>query len=106
MVKLLTFILAEAALETVPEKLWRHSSVKRDAKRQKKLPKQLLLDRSLHHAAMLKLKNKLKRGRPDITHFVLLEALGSPLNKQGSLQVFIHTCNDYVIRVNPKIRLP
>ena len=64
-----------------------------------KLPKQLLLDRSLHHAGMLKLKNNLKRGRPDITHFVLLEALGSPLNKEGQLQVLIHTCNDYVIRI-------
>lgn len=106
MVKLLTFILAEAALETVPEKIWNHSSVKGHAKRQKKLPKKLLLDRSLHHAAMLKLKNNLKRGRPDITHFVLLEALGSPLNKEGMLQVFIHTCNDYVIRVNPQARLP
>jgi rRNA small subunit pseudouridine methyltransferase Nep1 len=103
---LLTFILAEAALETIPQKIWNHPSVKRHAKHQKKLPKQLLLDRSLHHAAMLKLKDHLKRGRPDITHFVLLEALGSPLNKEGRLQVFIHTCNDYVIKVNPKTRLP
>ena len=103
---MLTFILAEAALETVPQKIWNHSSVKRHAKRQRKLPKQLLLDRSLHHAGMLKLKNNLKRGRPDITHFVLLEALGSPLNKEGRLQVLIHTCNDYVIRINPEARLP
>jgi rRNA small subunit pseudouridine methyltransferase Nep1 len=98
--------LAEAALETVPQNVWNHSSVKRHAKRQNKLPKQLLLDRTLHHAAMLKLKNNLKRGRPDIAHFVLLEALGSPLNKEGFLQVFVHTCNDYVVRVNPKARLP
>jgi rRNA small subunit pseudouridine methyltransferase Nep1 len=104
--KLLTFILAEAALETVPQKIWNHPSVKHHAKRQKKHPKQLLLDRSLHHAAMLKLKNNLKRGRPDITHFVLLEALGSPLNREGKLQVFVHTTKDYVISVNPKARLP
>ncbi|MFZ7137269.1 MAG: 16S rRNA methyltransferase [archaeon] len=103
---MLTFILAEAALETVPQTVWNHSSVKRHAKRQNKLPKQLLLDRTLHHAAMLKLKNNLKRGRPDIVHFVLLEALGSPLNKEGFLQVFVHTCNDHVVRVNPKARLP
>ena len=103
---MLTFILAEAALETVPQQIWNHSSVKRHAKRQRKLPKQLLLDRSLHHAGMLKLKNNLKRGRPDITHFVLLEALGSPLNKEGGLQFLIHTCNDYVIRINPEARLP
>ncbi len=103
---MLTFILAEAALETVPQKIWNHSSVKRHAKRQRKPPKHLLLDRSLHHAGMLKLKNNLKRGRPDITHFVLLEALGSPLNKEGRLQVLIHTCSDYVIRINPEARLP
>jgi len=106
LVTLLTFILAEAALETIPQKIWNHRSVKSHANRQKKLPKQLLLDRSIHHAAMLKLKDHLKRGRPDITHFVLLEALGSPLNKESGLQVFIHTCNDYVIKVNPKTRLP
>lgn len=103
---LLTFILAEAALETIPKKIWNHPSVKRHVNRQKKLPEQLLLDRSLHHAAMLKLENNLKRGRPDITHFVLLEALGSPLNKAGSLRVFIHTCKDYVITVNVEARLP
>ena len=103
---MLTFILAEAAMETVPPQLWNHPAVKRHAKRQRKLPQQLLLDRSFHHAGMLNLENNLKRGRPDITHFVLLEALGSPLNKEGGLQVFIHTCNDYVITVNPEARLP
>jgi rRNA small subunit pseudouridine methyltransferase Nep1 len=105
-VNLLNFILAEAALETIPKKVWSHHSVKHHAKRQKKRPEELLLDRSVHHAAMLKLKNHLKRGRPDLTHFVLLEALGSPLNKNGFLQVFVHTCNDQVIRVNPEARLP
>jgi len=103
---LLTFILAEAALETVPEKLWKHPSVRRHAKRQNKSPSQLLLDRSLHHRAMNKLENNLKRGRPDITHFVLLEALGSPLNKEGLLWVYVHTNQDYVIKVNPSARLP
>lgn len=93
-------------METVPQKILKHPSVKRHAKRQRKLPEHLLLDRSLHHAAMLKLENNMKRGRPDITHFVLLELLGSPLNKHGSLQVFIHTRNDYVIKINPKARLP
>jgi rRNA small subunit pseudouridine methyltransferase Nep1 len=103
---LLEFILAEAALETVPEKLWRHPSVRRHAKRQNKSPRQLLLDRSFHHKAMIKLKNNLKRGRPDITHFVLLQALGSPLNRQGLLQVHVHTNQDYVITVNPSTKLP
>jgi rRNA small subunit pseudouridine methyltransferase Nep1 len=103
---LLILVLAEAALETVPEELWSHPAVRRHSKRQRKPPAQLLLDRSLHHPAMKKLGNSEKRGRPDITHFALLEALGSPLNKEGLLRTYVHTCNDYVITVNLATRLP
>jgi len=102
----LILVLAEAALETVPEELWSHPAVKRHSKRQRKPPQQLILDRSLHHQAMKRLDDNLKRGRPDITHFALLEALGSPLNKEGLLQVYVHTREDYVISVNPSTRLP
>ena len=55
---------------------------------------------------MKSLKESEKRGRPDIVHFALLEALGSPLNKEGLLQVYVHTINDYVITINPETRLP
>ena len=55
---------------------------------------------------MRRLEDNLKRGRPDITHFALLEALGSPLNKEGLLQTYVHTNNDYAITVNPATRLP
>ena len=103
---MLTFILAEAALETVPQHLWNHSSVRNHSKKQRKPPQQLLLDRSLHHSAMKKIENSTKRGRPDISHFMLLEALGSPLNKEGLLQIFVHTRNGYIITVNPSTRLP
>ena len=103
---MLILVLAEAALETVPEDLWSHPAVRRHSKRQRKPPKQLLLDRSLHHSAMRRLDDNLKRGRPDITHFALLEALGSPLNKEGLLKVYVHTNKDYAITVNPSTRLP
>ncbi|MGD9131852.1 MAG: 16S rRNA methyltransferase [Candidatus Bathyarchaeota archaeon] len=103
---MLVFVLAEAALETVPEELWSHPAVRRHSKRQRKPPQQLLLDRSLHHQAMKRLEDNLKRGRPDITHFALLEALGSPLNKEALLQTYVHTCSDYVITVKPATRLP
>ncbi|MFX0200187.1 MAG: 16S rRNA methyltransferase, partial [Candidatus Hodarchaeota archaeon] len=53
-----------------------------------------------------KLSESEKRGRPDIVHFALLEALGSPLNKEGLLQVYVHTRNDYVVTVNSEARLP
>jgi rRNA small subunit pseudouridine methyltransferase Nep1 len=47
-----------------------------------------------------------KRGRPDIVHFSLLEALGSPLNKEGLLQVYVHTISNCIISINPETRLP
>jgi rRNA small subunit pseudouridine methyltransferase Nep1 len=103
---LLTFVLAESALETVPEKLWKHPSVSKYAKIRRTKPRYVLLDRSFHHAAMKSLEQNEKRGRPDIVHFALLEALGSPLNKEGLLQTYVHTTGDYVIAVNPETRLP
>lgn len=102
----LTLIIAEAALELVPKELWEHPSVKSYALRRKKKPSNVLLDRSYHHSAMMKLRYASKRGRPDIVHFVMLEALGSPLNKVGLLELYIHTVNDRVIYVDPSVRLP
>ena len=103
---MLVLVLAEAALETVPEALWSHPAARCHSKRQRKPAGQLLLDRSLHHQAMKQLDDNLKRGRPDITHFCLLEALGSPLNKEGLLQTYVHTRENQVITVNPTTRLP
>jgi len=103
---MLHLILVEAALETVPPGIRHHPSVRRDAKRRRKKPQETLLDRSLHHAAMRGLPNSLKRGRPDIAHFCLLEALGSPLNREGGLRVWVHTVGGYGIEVAPEARLP
>jgi rRNA small subunit pseudouridine methyltransferase Nep1 len=103
---MLTLILAEAALETIPPTLWNHSSVRNHSKKQRKPMQQLLLDRSQHHYAMRKLENSQKRGRPDITHIVLLQALGSPLNKEGLLKIYVHTYNNFVITVSPITRIP
>ncbi len=55
---------------------------------------------------MKKLEENEKRGRPDIVHFSLLEALGSPLNREELLRIYVHTINDYVVTVNPETRLP
>lgn len=103
---MLILIVAEAALETIPEKLWSHPAVQKHSKLRGKPSRFLLLDRSLHHSAMKDLKQSLKRGRPDIVHFALLEALGSPLNKESKLHIYVHTFKNYVISVNPKTRLP
>jgi len=103
---LLILILTESALETVPQGLRRHPSIQRHSKRRGKHPQFLLLDRSYHHTAMKTLEEGEKRGRPDIIHFALLEALSSPLNKEGLLQTYVHTIQDYVITVKPETRLP
>ena len=103
---MLTLILAESALETIPQALWTHPAVRSYSRRREKHPQSLLLDRSYHHAAMKKLEENEKRGRPDIVHFALLEALGSPLNKERLLQTYVHTVKNHVITVSPETRLP
>lgn len=103
---MLTLILAESALETIPKSLWKHPSIIRYTEKRSKSPELILLDRSYHHTAMKTLRDSEKRGRPDIVHFALLEALGSPLNKERLLQVHVHTFSDYVITVAPETRLP
>jgi len=103
---LLTLVLAESALETIPKQLWMHGSVQKYAKLRRKHPRFIILDRSHHHSAMKTLELSERRGRPDIVHFALLEALGSPLNKERLLRVYVHTFNDYVISVSPETRLP
>ena len=103
---MLCLILAEAALELIPQEIVTHPNIVRSAARLGKQPQNILLDRSYHHKAMLTLPNHLRRGRPDIIHQTLLIALDTPLNSEGLLQIFIHTCNDQVIHVNPVTRLP
>jgi len=102
----LTVVLAESALEPVPKQLWKHPIIRKYVQKRKKDPRFLLLDRSYHHAAMKALRDAEKRGRPDIVHFSLLELLGSPLCKEGLLQVYVHTIANSVISVNKETRLP
>ena len=93
-------------METVPRDLWNQRVVKRHAKKRGKHPSLVLLDRSYHHAAMKKLREAEKRGRPDIVHFTLLEALGAPLNREGHLEVYVHTRDEKVITIDRETRLP
>ncbi len=103
---MLTLIIAESALETIPESLWNHPAIKKLAKLRQRPPSQILLDRSYHHTAMKTLENNEKRGRPDIVHFALLEALGSPLNREKQLSTYVHTLGDITIQINNETRLP
>jgi rRNA small subunit pseudouridine methyltransferase Nep1 len=67
---------------------------------------EILLDRSYHHAAMKRLPLNLKRGRPDIVHFALMEALSTPLFRNMMLRVYVHTINDKIITIADNLRIP
>lgn len=102
---MLYLILAESALEQVPREIIDHKSVISHAKRLDRDPRELLLDRSYHHKAMLRLKNAHKRGRPDLIHISLLSITSTPLYKQGLIELYLHTINDKVITLR-NVRLP
>jgi rRNA small subunit pseudouridine methyltransferase Nep1 len=67
---------------------------------------EILLDRSYHHAAMKRLSDNMKRGRPDIIHFALMEALSTPLFMNMDLKVYVHTINDRIISIADNLRIP
>lgn len=94
-------------MELVPNEIAHHPAIIASARRKQKEPSELILDQSYHHAAIMRLRNSgAGRGRPDIVHFSLLTALGSPLNAQRGLQCFVHTKDDHVITIDSKARLP
>jgi len=76
---MISLILAESALELVPKELKSHSSVVSHAQKLGKRPSEILLDNSWHFAAMKGMDNEIKRGRPDLVHFCILEATTIPL---------------------------
>lgn len=103
---MLSLVIAESALELVPVELQRHNSVIASARRFNKKPSEILLDISWHFAAMKGIKNEIKRGRPDLVHFSLLEACSIPLYFENKLNVFVHTIDDKVISLGQNVRLP
>ena len=103
---MLTLVLADAELETVPGPLQGHPSVRTSAKRRGRSPAAILLDSSLHHPALRNFPEGQRRGRPDIAPLFLLLCLDSVLNAQGQLRTVLHTRNDGVIRVAPETRIP
>ncbi len=102
----LTVVIAESALELVPDEIGKHSAVLADAKRRETDSSWILLDRSIHHAAMLRLKDEFKRGRPDLLHITLLSITSTPLYQEGLAKVFVHTVNDVILEFEEKTRPP
>ncbi|MCS7098050.1 MAG: hypothetical protein NZ922_03610 [Candidatus Methanomethyliaceae archaeon] len=104
--KKVNVVLARSALELIPKEIVSHSVIKNWAERRKKDAEKMLLDISYHYAAMKNLRDWDRRGRPDIVHITLLNLLGSPLNREGFLQVFVHTVNDFTITIDPVTNIP
>jgi len=56
--------------------------------------------------AMEGLKDKERRGRPDIVHYFLLNVLESPAGKEGLVDVYVHTYDGKIFYVEPETRIP
>lgn len=103
---MISLILAESALELVPLELQDHPSVLSHAQKQGKNPSEILLDNSWHFAAMKGIKNEIKRGRPDLVHFSILEATTIPLYLQNKIKIYVHTIDDKVIYIGQNVHIP
>ena len=101
-------MIVESAIELVPQTLRNHPSVKNHCKREGRDSSEILLDISYHHRAMVEqnIKQWWKRGRPDIVHFDLVEALSTPLFKEKKLQVYVSTFDNKLLIMQQDLRLP
>ena len=103
---MISLILSESSLELVPTELKHHPSIIAHARKLGKHPSEILLDNSWHFAAMKGIENELKRGRPDLVHFSILEATTIPLYLQNKMKLFVHTLDDKVIFFGKNVHIP
>ncbi|MEM2159681.1 MAG: ribosome biogenesis protein [Candidatus Nitrosotenuis sp.] len=103
---MLSLVIAEASLELVPKELQRHNAITAYCRKIGKRPSEVLLDNSWHFGAMKGIKNEIKRGRPDLVHFCMLEACTIPLYQEDEISIYVHTINDLVIKVGEQVRFP
>ena len=103
---MLHLVICESAIELIPSQLQGSPDVVASAKTRGKKSSDLLLDRSLHHFALLRLRGAEKRGRPDLVHITALSATNTPLFRDNMMRVYIHTIGDRVIFLGEGVRLP
>ena len=103
---MISLILSESALEIVPSELKHHPSVISHARKLGKYPSEILLDNSWHFAAMKGIENEMKRGRPDLVHFSILEATTIPLYFKNKVKLFVHTVDDKIISFGENVHIP
>ena len=103
---MISLILSESSLELVPSELEHHPSVVSHARKLGKHTSEILLDNSWHFAAMKGIENEIKRGRPDLVHFSILEATTIPLYHQNKMKLYVHTLDDKVISFGENVHIP
>ena len=103
---MISLVLAESSLEIVPEELRSHPSVISHSQKLGKKSSKILLDNSWHFAAMKGIQNEIKRGRPDLVHFAILEATSIPLYTKNKIKIFVHTIHDQVIDIGENVHIP
>jgi rRNA small subunit pseudouridine methyltransferase Nep1 len=103
---MISLVLAESSLELVPEELQDHPSVLSHAHKLGKSSSEILLDNSWHFAAMKGIDDEIKRGRPDLVHFSILEATTIPLYLQNKIKIYVHTIDDKVIYIGENVHIP
>jgi len=103
---MISLILTESSLELIPSELKHHPSVVSHARKLGKHPSEILLDNSWHFSAMKGLDNEMKRGRPDLVHFSILEATTIPLYLQNKMKLYVHTVDDKVISFGENVHIP
>ena len=103
---MLSLVIAESSLERVPKEIQNHPAVTASARRFGRDASAILLDNSWHFAAMKGIQDEIKRGRPDLIHFALLAATGTPLYRENRIRIYVHTIQGMVILVGEGVRLP
>jgi len=103
---MISLVLSESSLELVPTELKHHPSIISHARKLGKHSSEILLDNSWHFAAMKGIDNELKRGRPDLVHFSILEATTIPLYLKNKIKLYVHTLDDKVISFGENVHIP
>jgi rRNA small subunit pseudouridine methyltransferase Nep1 len=105
---MLRLIVADAELQTVPEKMAKDRTIKNIAEKNHKKPSEMLLDSNYMHTSIEKYfpGESNRRGRPDIIYIFLEMAMESILNRDNMLEVYIHTRDNYIIHINRETKIP
>lgn len=105
---MLTIILIDSELETIPEEMWADPAVRKYSQSKKKSPQKILLDSNFLHSSIdnhFPAMSK-RRGRPDIFYTFLNVVNESILNSKRLLRILVHTRNNKVLHINPNVRFP